>query len=128
MIMSKKRTSTHRWILTVAANIILAGTTILGLAQSTPQAREVFEVVSIKPKKFQPGMVGIEFLPGGFVRGAQAPIPMIIWDAYNISIRQLDLQKVDQSVFGEVYDFEARAGANGLPSHQCRNAINSSDE
>src|SRR5262245_14837795 len=46
----------------------------------------------------------------------QAPIPMIISDAYNISMRQLDLQKIDRNVFGDVYDFEARAGANGLPA------------
>jgi len=106
----------QKLVLIIATSILLIAPIMFGRVRPVPQTREVFEVVSIKPKKFEPGMVGIEFLPGGFVRGMQAPMPMIIWDAYNISMRQLDLQKIAPSVFGEVYDFEARAGTNALPA------------
>jgi uncharacterized protein (TIGR03435 family) len=86
--------------------------------------REDFEVASIKPKVFRPGRVGIQFLPGGLVRGSQAPIRMIISAAYGISLKQLDLNRVDKSLQEEVYDFEAKAGANALPANASAQARN----
>lgn len=80
------------------------------------QAREAFDVASIKPKgPFHPSVVGIEHLPGGVMRGTNALIYMMIMDAFDISPRQLDLKAVDGPLLQEMYDFEAKAGANALP-------------
>ncbi len=106
----------HALMLVAASAIVLASPILFGFVHPAPQAREAFEVASIKPKKFQPGMVGVSFLPGGLVRGEQAPLPMLISDAYSVSMKQLDLEKVPRAVMEDVYDFEAKAGANALPA------------
>src|SRR5438046_2316419 len=82
--------------LATQAIFVMACPVLIALAHPVPQAREAFEVASIKPKGLfrGPAMIGIEFLPGGFVRGTNAPIPMIISDAYDISGKQLDLKQV----------------------------------
>ena len=104
-------------LLVVACGVAITSPIVFGLGYPAPQARDTFEVASIRSKQFQPGMSGIELLPGG-VRGTQAPILYMIVEAYELSsLRQLDFEKADKSVLGSVYDFEAKAGANALPEN-----------
>jgi uncharacterized protein (TIGR03435 family) len=66
-------------------------------------------------------MVGVDFLPGGRVTAENAHIGLLIMAAYGISSKQFDFTPVAQSkLFGktgvpDVFDIEAKAGANALP-------------
>jgi uncharacterized protein (TIGR03435 family) len=89
-------------------------------AQSS-ETRQEFEVASIKSRgPFKPGMTGVQFLPGGFMRAENSPVYLLIMAAYNLSPKQLEFKNLqNQSGFkdfmNEVFDIEAKAGVNDLP-------------
>src|SRR5262249_31691735 len=77
-------------------------------APRSPNARPSFEVASIKPKgPFRgPAEVGISYLPGGRIVAVNAPVYLLIANAYDLSSPQVDLSKVDHSFLNEVFDIE----------------------
>src|SRR5262245_23691679 len=78
------------------------------------QERPAFEVASIKPRQFTPGLLGIDFQPGGRVVATQAPLHMLIWSAYGILPTQLEFaEKVEPP--RDMYDIDARPEANAIP-------------
>jgi len=80
------------------------------------QARPTFEVASIKEKQFVPGLVGVDFQPGGRVVATQAPLPMLIWAAYDILPTQLEFgSDVPTAALQTFYDIEAKPEANAIP-------------
>jgi uncharacterized protein (TIGR03435 family) len=89
-------------------------------AQSS-ETRQEFEVASIKSRgPFKPGMTGVQFLPGGFMRAENAGVALLTMAAYRLSPKQLDFKNLqNQSGFkdlmNEVFDIEAKAGVNDLP-------------
>src|SRR4051794_32087411 len=79
-----------------------------------PQNRPVFEVASIKPREFKPGLLGIDYQAGGRLVATQAPLDMLIWSAYAILPPQLEFAPgVEPSK--DMYDIEARPGPNAIP-------------
>lgn len=94
------------------AGTVQAGTGPLGAHAPLPR----FAVVSIKPTPAEArGYRGVEFLPGGTVRGTNVPIFLMIVGAYDLSWKQLDSVSVSGDLLNERYDIEARADAGALP-------------
>lgn len=92
--------------------LVFAGLLIL-LVQARPPA---FEVASIKAREFRPGLVGVEFQPGGRVIAHQAPIQLLIMAAYHILPAQLQFEpSVAKDVLQTFYDVEAKPEANVIP-------------
>ena len=65
-------------------NLLLVSLTAL-LAQERP----AFEVASIKPRQFSPGLMGVDYQAGGRMVATQAPLQLLIMSAYNILPAQL---------------------------------------
>ena len=83
-------------------------------AQSQTAVRPEFEVASIKPTTFVPGLMGVTFLPGGRLSVDQSPLPLLIASAYGVSMQQLDWPKTVPSI-DEFYNIEAKATPNVIP-------------
>jgi uncharacterized protein (TIGR03435 family) len=80
------------------------------------QERATFEVASIKEHPFTPGVVGVEYLPGGRVVAKMAPVHLLIMSAYGILPSQLQFApNVPVSSINSSYDIEAKADANAIP-------------
>ena len=92
--------------------LLFAGLLIL-FAQARPPA---FEVASIKEREFHPGLLGVEFQPGGRMIANQAPIQLLIMAAYNILPARLQFEpNVAKDVLQAFYDIEAKPEANAIP-------------
>jgi uncharacterized protein (TIGR03435 family) len=92
--------------------LLFAGLLIL-FAQARPPA---FEVASIKEREFRPGLLGVEFQPGGRVIANQAPVQLLIMAAYHILPAQLQFgPNVARDVLQTFYDIEAKPEANVIP-------------
>ena len=75
--------------------------------------RTRFEVASIKPSPQDArGFGGVEFLPGGVVRGTSVPLFFLIATAYNVEARQLE---GEFDLLNERFDVDAKANASALP-------------
>src|SRR5215471_9979371 len=86
----------------------------MGQALDPHEQRPGFEVASVKPTSFTPGLMGVQFLPGGRMRVAQSPLPLLIAAAYGISEQQLLWPKTTPMVEG-FFNIEARASATAVP-------------
>jgi uncharacterized protein (TIGR03435 family) len=87
-------------------------TLLVVFAQEGP----TFEVASIKERQFVPGIVGVDFQPGGRVVANQAPLPMLIWAAYDILPQQVQYPpSVPETTLRTFYDIEAKPEANAIP-------------
>ena len=84
--------------------------------RAQPQAaiRPEFDAASIKPTKFSPGLMGVQFLPGGRMIVAQSPVPLLITAAYDISQEQLEWPK-SLPMVEELYNIEAKAPSSAIP-------------
>jgi uncharacterized protein (TIGR03435 family) len=73
-----------------------------------------FEVVSVKPAAPTPGVrgFGLQFLPGGVVRGNRVPLFAMIATAYHVPWNRVE---GDSDLLAERFDIDARAGASALP-------------
>jgi len=92
--------------------LVFAGLLIL-FAQARPPA---FEVASIREREFRPGLLGVEFQPGGRVIANQAPVQLLIMAAYQILPAQLQFEpNVAKDVLQAFYDIEAKPEANVIP-------------
>jgi uncharacterized protein (TIGR03435 family) len=92
--------------------LVFAGLMLL-FAQARPPA---FEVASIKEREFRPGLLGVEFQPGGRVIANQAPIPLLIMAAYHILPAQLQFEpNLTKDALQAFYDIEAKPEANVIP-------------
>jgi uncharacterized protein (TIGR03435 family) len=80
------------------------------------QERPAFEVASIKEHPFVPGLVGVDFQPGGRLVSHQAPLSMLIWAAYDILPSQVEfVPDVPKATLQTLYDIEAKPEANAIP-------------
>ena len=96
----------------MARDLVFAGLLIL-FAQVRPPA---FEVASIKEREFRPGLVGVEFQPGGRIIANQSPIQLLIMAAYRILPAQLQFEpNLPKDVLQAFYDIEAKPEANVIP-------------
>src|SRR4051812_21699492 len=80
------------------------------------QQRPAFEVASIKPREFKPGLIGVGFEPGGRLIANQAPVHMLITTAYHILPAQLqNAPGLPIEPLRTLYDIDARPEANAIP-------------
>jgi len=95
---------------------IIAFALAITLRSTAQSSRPQFEVASIKEREFRPGLLGVEFQPGGRVTANQAPLPLLIMAAYRILPAQLQFApSVPQEVMQAFYDIEAKPEANAIP-------------
>jgi uncharacterized protein (TIGR03435 family) len=89
---------------------------LISLLSVVVQERTAFEVASIKPHEFSPGLMGVDFQPGGRVIATQVPLPLLILSAYHILPAQLQLpSNLPDEIFKVVFDIEAKPEANAIP-------------
>lgn len=97
---------------TMLTKLIFAGLMTLFVQARAP----AFEVASIKEREFRPGLMGVEFQPGGRVIANQAPLSLLIMSAYGILPAQLQFAPgVSKEVMQALYDIEAKPEANAIP-------------
>jgi len=90
---------------------------LLGQTQAG-QTTSKFDVASIKPTTFAPGLMGVQFLPGGRVVVAQSPLPLLIAAAYGISQERIEWPKPAPPVVNELYNIEAKAASSDSLARQ----------
>jgi uncharacterized protein (TIGR03435 family) len=79
------------------------------------QDRPAFEVASIKEKQFVPGLMGVDFEPGGRMVARQAPTPLLIQAAFRIQRWQLEFSKdLPKDAVG-LFDIEAKPASSAIP-------------
>ena len=73
-----------------------------------------FEVASVKPVPAEAtrGFGGVEFLPGGVVRGTRVPLFLLVTAAYDIGLKQLHWES---DLLTERFDIDARVDPKALP-------------
>jgi uncharacterized protein (TIGR03435 family) len=100
-------------------------------AQSQAPERPAFEVASIKPNKTSSDprtliqAMALQYLPGGRFSARAVPIPVLIFEAYNVSpgpSRRIDLspefqKSLDRGIEAEPYDIEAVAEKGAIPAN-----------
>jgi uncharacterized protein (TIGR03435 family) len=91
------------------------------------QTAPKFEVASIKPTRLTPGLMGVQFLPGGRVVVAQSPLQLLIAAAYGIPEERIEWSQPAPPVFNELYNVEAkapsRASLQGVPDRLARRQL-----
>jgi uncharacterized protein (TIGR03435 family) len=76
-------------------------------------ARPRFDAVTVKPSPASSeGYAGLQYLPGGVVRGRRVTIKMLIEEAYGLSYRQLE---GDKNLLLARFEIEARADSQAVP-------------
>jgi bla regulator protein BlaR1 len=103
-----RRLSVMARLMLVLLGIAAIGVPLIVGAQAPP-ARPEFEVASIKPTKFAPGLIGVQFLPGGRIHVAQAPVSLLITAAYHISAQQIEWPKPLPPMLETFYNIDAKA-------------------
>ncbi len=99
--------------LVFALSIGAIGVPLLAGAQAPP-ARPEFDVASIKPTKFAPGLIAVQFLPGGRMRVVQAPVSLLITVAYHIGQGQIEWPKPLPPMLDTFYNIEAKAPSSDI--------------
>jgi uncharacterized protein (TIGR03435 family) len=101
---------------------LLLAVFVVGVALARPlsqtqvdQPTLKFEVASIKPTRFTPGLMGVQFLSGGRVVAAQSPLPLLITAAYGIPEERIEWPKPTPPVLNEFYNIDAKAPSSGSP-------------
>ena len=110
-----------------AATALLAGlaqwrtaASALGQTPSSTQTpsdsatRPKFEVASVKQTKFTPGLMGIQYLPGGRMLVQQSPAQLLIGVAYGMPVTRLDTSKIPVLTLQTLYNIEAKAPASAF--------------
>ena len=96
------------------AALVVGGAVVRLLGQTQPdQTAPKFEVASIKPTRFTPGLMGVQLLPGGRVIAAQSPLPLLIAAAYGISGDRIEWPNTAPPMLNELYNINAKARSSG---------------
>jgi uncharacterized protein (TIGR03435 family) len=85
-------------------------------------------VASIKPTTFTPGLIGVQFLPGGGrVLAEQSPLSLLIAAAYGISGDRIEWPNTAPPMLNELYNINAKAPASvalqGTPDRLIRRQL-----
>src|SRR5262245_44697934 len=97
-------------VVAAALALVFGAFGVRSLAGQSDRPR--FDVVSVKstPSEVQ-GFGGLEFLPGGVVRGDRVPLFLLINTAYDLSWTQLDSES---DLLDERFVIAARAHASAI--------------